>query len=268
MTWFPLLALVACDGASTTEGADLAVCDGRLQSSEAFVDSPWDRDEDGHYDFANLFCAATYGLAVFDCDDTNPAVNASALEIPCNGVDDDCSFETPDGLDRDGDGASDCIDCDDENADRSPLGAERCFDGVDNDCDGEADEDCGPDYNGVFTLDEPITYECDFGSVSLDIVEIEVDWAPPQLSLVPATARPYFVLDGTIDDNEAVSATVLLRGTGCRQRYTLVGVFTSADTFEGTLEGEYGTATCNGCEAITSWRVSGTREAGPGKTEP
>ena len=104
--------------------------------------------------------------------------------------------------------------------------------------------------------------------VSLDIVEIEVDWAPPQLSLVPATARPYFVLDGTIDDNEAVSATVLLRGTGCRQRYTLVGVFTSADTFEGTLEGEYGTATCNGCEAITSWRVSGTREAGPGKTEP
>ena len=98
-----------------------------------------------------------------DCDDGNPAMHPSALEV-CDGLDNDCdgtadedSVDAPTWYaDLDGDsfgdeaaGVLNCeeldahvldnTDCDDEDALVSPAGQELC-DGADNDCDGTVDE--------------------------------------------------------------------------------------------------------------------------------
>src|SRR5690606_2482910 len=61
-----------------------------------------DRDNDGYGD-ANEFifsCLETppagYVSNNLDCDDTNPMVNPSMEEIPCNGIDDNCSGQIDD----------------------------------------------------------------------------------------------------------------------------------------------------------------------------
>lgn len=85
-----------------------------------------------------------YSPATGDCDDGNPSINPAAMEIPGNGIDDDC-----DGLidaDMDGDGyteaAGDCNDYDPTVYPHAPedggTGTGEA-DGVDNDCDGIID---------------------------------------------------------------------------------------------------------------------------------
>lgn len=68
-----------------------------------------------------------------DCDNENPAVNPGEIEVPYNGVDDDCNATTrEDDLDNDGVGIE--TDCDDNDNTVSPLKPELCNDGIDNDC--------------------------------------------------------------------------------------------------------------------------------------
>lgn len=76
-----------------------------------------------------------------DCDDTNPDVNPGAIEIPYNGLDDDCDPETLDD-DLDGDGFLNADDCDDDNEAINPDVEDICDNGIDDNCNGEIDEGC------------------------------------------------------------------------------------------------------------------------------
>jgi len=73
-----------------------------------------------------------------DCDDSDPAVNPDAIEIPYNGKDDDCNAATLDD-DLDGDGHLIATDCDDTDSTVNPLAIEVC-DGIDNNCNENIDE--------------------------------------------------------------------------------------------------------------------------------
>jgi|GEM_PF-5788600 len=82
-----------------------------------------DNDEDGFY-------------ASEDCDDENAKINAVALEVPNNDIDEDC-----DGIalviDADMDGFNSDEDCHDGNAEINPGATEIPDNGIDEDCNGE-----------------------------------------------------------------------------------------------------------------------------------
>ena len=110
-------------------------CDGVLQGDEVTVDDGFDADGDGFFDASNPDCAATYPAGVLDCNDGDPEVGPGAAEVTCDGIDNDCSEETPDALDQDDDGYSDCDECDDSNAEVNPGRGEVTCNGIDDDCD-------------------------------------------------------------------------------------------------------------------------------------
>ncbi len=79
-----------------------------------------------------------------DCDDGDAAINPDAVDVPYNGIDEDC--DGTDLLDVDGDG-HDALeeggdDCNDATAQISPSASEVCGNGDDEDCDEEVDEAC------------------------------------------------------------------------------------------------------------------------------
>ncbi len=87
-----------------------------------------------------------------DCDDTNSQVNSSTIEIPYNGIDDDCNPATLDD-DLDNDGYVLAEDCDDQNNQIYPGAQEIENNGVDENCNGsdELNPEC-PTFTG--TVDE------------------------------------------------------------------------------------------------------------------
>ncbi|MEZ4322611.1 MAG: MopE-related protein [Myxococcota bacterium] len=94
---------------------------------------------------------------LWDCDDTNPAVNPGVTDTPYNGVDDDC--DGANDYDADGDGWVDAAfdasvtdalapftgDCDDRSAGVHPDAPDFPYDGVDANCDGSDDYDADGD---------------------------------------------------------------------------------------------------------------------------
>ena len=129
-------------------------CDG-LPDNGLVPPAFWpDADGDGHGDPLGTpvqTCGNVptgYVSASDDCDDDDPTINPSAAETTCTGIDEDCSFLTPDVEDRDGDAFTPCTDCqdlgttlqcgdcDDIDQEVNPYMAETCGDGIDQDCDG------------------------------------------------------------------------------------------------------------------------------------
>jgi hypothetical protein len=145
-----LLTLACGQDISVTETAR---CDGVLQSSEDWVDQPFDKDEDGYPDGGNTECQENYDPADLDCDDNNPDINPSAVEVDCNLLDDDCDADTLDEEDRDEDTYTSCEECDDFNADVNPEAAEISCNNL--------DDDCNPATADALDLDGDGYTECD-----------------------------------------------------------------------------------------------------------
>ncbi len=71
-----------------------------------------------------------------DCNDTNPAIHPGAVDIPDNGVDENCSGADATNLDRDRDGSPRPQDCDDSNPAVHPGASEVRGNDLDENCDG------------------------------------------------------------------------------------------------------------------------------------
>lgn len=269
--------LIGCDKAPPTSDEDNFTprCDGIKQDGEDSVDSPFDLDGDGFFDQSNADCAATFQPNQLDCDDSNPEVNPSRLELPCNGVDDDCREASPENPDSDGDGVGACDDCDDQNPRRFPGNPEVCFDEIDNDCDSITDNACGEDYNGTWTLAEPIDYECGLAGlppllppipvVQLDMAEFFTLWAPPNMTLGQTVGSSPPPFEGTVELDGAVLLTVQEGVVGdCVRNWTLEGQFIGDDMFEGTIAVDFNgiPLLCGNCPAANgrSWPVSATKQ--------
>jgi len=94
-----------------------------------------------------------------DCDDADAGVNPAAVEVPYDGIDQDCDAGDLTDVDGDGfDGGPAGDDCDDEDAGVNPGAGEVCDDGLDNNCDGltddEDEEACGGDDDDDTTGDD------------------------------------------------------------------------------------------------------------------
>jgi hypothetical protein len=88
--------------------------------------TPADLDRDGFYQPA-------------DCDDGDAAIHPGAVDVPEDGVDQDCSGADAVNFDRDGDTYARPSDCNDANAAVHPEADEIPDDGVDQNCDGHDD---------------------------------------------------------------------------------------------------------------------------------
>ena len=109
-----------------------------------------DTDGDGYGDPAITIESCTgqvgYTLNNTDCDDTNAGVNPGAIEIPNNGIDENCDgSDTGQDVDNDGDGFLASNDCDDNNPSINP-GAQEICDNLDNNCNGQIDEGLSQSY--------------------------------------------------------------------------------------------------------------------------
>ena len=72
---------------------------------------------------------------IMDCDDSNPTISDCSIEIPYNGIDDDCNpLSLDDDLDQDGFLYAD--DCNDNNSSINPNAIEIPNNDIDEDCDG------------------------------------------------------------------------------------------------------------------------------------
>jgi large repetitive protein len=148
-----------CDDADSAvnpgavESCDLADndCNGLVDDGLTTYTYYADVDGDTYGDVTDteIDCAAPAGYVAddSDCDDTDSAINATAIET-CDGVDNNCDGAVDEGCatfcDADADGydsASLCggTDCDDSDSAVNPSAVESC-DAVDNDCNGLVDD--------------------------------------------------------------------------------------------------------------------------------
>jgi hypothetical protein len=70
-----------------------------------------------------------------DCNDNNAAIHPGALDVPNNGIDEDCRLGDL-RVDADGDGTLPPTDCNDANANIHPGARDKPQNGIDEDCSG------------------------------------------------------------------------------------------------------------------------------------
>jgi len=188
------------DGNSTVHPNALEICDQIDNNCDGLIDDAdpnldpgattrWFIDADGDGLGSPDLTAETclppsgYQLTDLDCDDSNPAIHPSQVEI-CDGIDNDCDGAIDDEdpnvylgtaplwyLDADNDSfggmngvivvacaagpgmVSNNDDCDDSNDLVSPAATEIC-DGIDNDCEGSTDVGAGDATTWYFDADE------------------------------------------------------------------------------------------------------------------
>lgn len=272
MRWLPIVTALAagCSGgdAAPKEDDPTPICDGRLQADEGeVIDSTFDNDGDGYVDGNNSACASVYAANALDCDDQNPDVNPGAVEVPCNDYDDDCNSDTPNAVDADRDGYSSCEDdCDDDDPVRNPGLEEECWDDIDNNCDEVVDEGCGPDYNGIFALNQALVYDCGLLLVQIDFAEVTVLWNPPYATILSNGGIQPGSMDGTIEEDGSFVVDVtnaLSTAASCEEIYQLRGQFLDEDTFEAEFEVRFiGGFTCLNCNDQLITGLVGTRTGG------
>lgn len=164
------LALVLAGCVSDQRIGDRPICDGVLNSSEVTVDDAFDTDGDGYFDSNESACADHYEPAELDCDDASAAIHPDAVELSCNGVDDDCDESTVEAPDQDSDGSSACDgDCDDASPFIGPNTPEAACDGVDNDCDAATPDGLDVDLDTYTSCDD-----CDDADPDVNPAQVEL----------------------------------------------------------------------------------------------
>jgi hypothetical protein len=83
-----------------------------------------------------------------DCDDANAAIHPGALDVPENGIDEDCSGADAIDFDRDRDGYLRPQDCNDADAAVNPGATDVLDNGIDEDCSGADAIDYDRDRDG------------------------------------------------------------------------------------------------------------------------
>ncbi len=131
-----------CIGDALLAGYETTGTDCNDENRDVFQILTGYRDEDGDGFGAGLLLSMCGGEALAsaytsqngDCDDNAAAVHPDAQEVLCNSVDDDCDAATPDSLDADSDGYTNCEDCNDADPLVNPGRAEVLCNDIDDDC--------------------------------------------------------------------------------------------------------------------------------------
>ena len=111
-----------------------------------------------------------------DCNDSDVSIYVGAVEVPYDGIDQDCDGQDEEDWDGDGfiAGVAGGDDCDDDDPTVHPGAAELPYDGIDQDCDGDDLRDVDGDGYDGWAAGGP---DCDDGAFAIhpDAIEVPYD---------------------------------------------------------------------------------------------